>query len=115
MATLSGNEAEQLRRRRRELLAELARLELVIRGSAFERYSVCSRSGCRCHRGEKHGPRHYVAVTQDRKQRQHYIPRAQLEAVREGVRQFHRFLTLLDAVTAVNLTLMRGGRLDGEE
>jgi hypothetical protein len=114
MNQLPDSEERQLRRRRQELLAELARLELAIRGCAFERYSVCSRPGCRCHRGEKHGPRCYVVVTAGKRQRQHYVPQAQVEAVQEGVRQSHRFLALLDALTAVNLALMRGGRLGGE-
>jgi len=114
MSKLPESEETQLRRRRQALLAELARLELAIRGCAFERYSVCSRPQCRCHRGEKHGPRYYVAVTAGKRQRQHYIPRAELEAVLEGVRQGHRLLELLDALTAVNLALMRGGRLGGE-
>jgi hypothetical protein len=115
MTTLSDSEARRLLRRRRQLLDELARLEQVIRGSAFERYSVCSRPQCRCHRGQKHGPRHYVAVTEAKRQRQHYIPKKQIEAVQEGVRQYHRFLTVLDTITAINLTLMKAGRLSEGE
>jgi hypothetical protein len=101
-----------LKRHRHKLLEELPQLVRLLRGSFFERFSTCSRPACRCHQGQRHGPRAYVAVTAEKAQRQHYVPKSQVEAVRDGVRQFHRVLAIVDRVTAINLELMRGGALD---
>jgi hypothetical protein len=100
---------------RTRLLAELATLSRLLRASLFERFSVCARPACRCHQGCRHGPRTYLAVTSQKRQRQHYVPQSQRGAAREGVRQFHRLLAIVDRVTAINLELLRGGALDGPE
>lgn len=102
---------QSLLRERRELLQELSALSLLVRGSLFERFSTCSRPNCACHRGRRHGPRTYVAVTQGKRQRQHYVPQGQVAAVQEGVRQFRRLLAIADRVTAINRELMRTGVL----
>jgi len=112
MINLTQHQVDKLLQRRRKLLSRIGTLEQMIRGSVFERYSLCSRPGCRCHLGERHGPRHYVAITQSKKQRQHYIPNPQVEAVRQSIHQWHSLMTLLDEITAINLALMKSGRLD---
>lgn len=98
-------------RERWRLYRELADLGCVIRGSIFERFSTCSRPHCSCHAGRRHGPRVYVAVTQRKRQRQFYVPKREVEAVRAGVRQYHRFLEILDQLTTIHLKLMRKGVL----
>jgi len=45
----------------------------VLHETRVERYTVCTRPNCACHRGEAHGPRYYLAVMENGKQRQHYI------------------------------------------
>jgi hypothetical protein len=100
-----------LRRRRGRLLAQLHALSLFIRGSFFQRYSTCSRASCACHRGRRHGPRSYVVVAIGRAQKQYYVPQDQERTVRQAVRQYRRLLAILDRITAINLELMRGGRL----
>jgi hypothetical protein len=101
-----------LLRERRELTKELTSLSFVIRGSYFERFSTCSRPNCACHEGKRHGPRAYVSVVRGRSQKQHYVPKDQVDTVREGIRQYQRLLEIVDRVTAINLELMRGGVLD---
>ena len=83
-----------------------------IHGSYFERYSTCSRKGCACHEGRRHGPRSYVALRSAGRPAQHYVPRSQVSAVQKGVEQYQRLLQVADRITQVNLALMRGGRLD---
>jgi hypothetical protein len=112
MSTLSDEQAASLRSERDQLLEELSRLCLLIHGSYFERYSTCSRSGCACHEGRRHGPRGYVALRSAGRPGQHYVPRSQVSAVQKGVEQYHRLLQVADRITEVNLQLMRGGRLD---
>lgn len=112
MATLTSSQIRALLRRRSRLLQELSARSCLIHGSYLERYSTCTRAECTCHQGERHGPRAYVVVTQGQKQRQVYVPQAQIEAVRAGVRQYHRILELADRISEINLELMRGGALD---
>jgi hypothetical protein len=112
MNELGRRKITALKRERRRLLDELPKLDRLLRGSFFERLSTCSRPSCPCHQGQRHGPRAYVAVTAERGQRQYYVPKSQLQAVRDGVGQYHRLLAIVDRVTAINLELMRGGALD---
>lgn len=111
MSKLGRRKIASLRRERRKLLDELPSLVGMLRASFFERFSTCSRPSCACHQGQRHGPRAYVAVTAQQVQRQHYVPKSQRQAAREGVRQYHRLLAIVDRVTAINLELMRGGAL----
>ena len=112
MPALRTTRVRDLRSRREKLLQELGSLRVVIRGTCLERFSTCSRSNCVCHKGQKHGPRDYVVVTDAKRQRQHYVPRTQVQVVRRGVGQYHRLLEVLTGITRINLELMRGGELD---
>ncbi len=112
MSTLSGKEERALVRERQKLLAELSRLSLIIHGSYFERYSTCSRPGCACHKGERHGPRAYVAERKNGRPKQHYVKKSQADAVREGIEQYRRMLQIADRISEINLELARAGRLD---
>lgn len=111
MSKTTPDKSATLRRERQRLLRELASLSLMIRGSLFERFSTCTRPSCPCHKGKLHGPRCYVAVTAQKRQKQHYVPQSQGDAVRCGVEQYHRLVQILDRITTINLRLMRGGHL----
>lgn len=104
--------AKKLVSRRRRLLQKLAGLSLLTHGSYLERFSTCARKDCACHQGKKHGPRVYVVVYRDGRQRQAYVPQDQVAAVRKGVRQHQQALEVLRQVTDINLKLMRDGVLD---
>ena len=113
MTRRSSPRVRVLLRERARLLVQLSTLSRLLRGSLFERFSTCTRRPCRCRQGRPHGPRTYLAVTSGKRQRQHYVPKSQRVAVREGVGEFHRLLAIADRLTAINLELMRGGMLDG--
>ena len=93
--------------RRQRLLRELASLTLLTHGSFLERFSTCARKHCVCHQGDKHGPRAYVIVSREKKQRQVYVPKDQLKFVRKGLRQHEHARKLLRQITDINLKLMR--------
>ena len=97
---------------RRTLLEELATLSLLLQGSWVERYSVCSRAGCKCHTGERHGPRHYLVVNEDGRQRQKYVPNSQVQAALEGLEQYRRLREIVERITQLNLALMKEGDYD---
>jgi len=100
-----------LKRRRQKLLAEATTLWLLICGSSFERFSTCSREQCACHKGHRHGPRTYVVVTDQKIQKQHYVPKEQVEAAEKGIRQYRRLWEIILEVTRINLELMRRNAL----
>ncbi len=104
--------SKKLVARRRRLLQKLEALALLVHGSYLERFSTCSRKGCACHQGKKHGPRAYVVIHRDGRQRQVYVPQEQVAAVRKGLRQHEQALALLQQVTDINLKLMRDGLLE---
>ena len=98
-----------LRRRRQKLLEELPSLGGLIKGSLFKRFSTCCRPHCACHEGKRHGPRCYLGITEGASQRQRYVRKRDVAAVRAGVRQYHRLLEIARRITAINLELMREG------
>lgn len=103
--------ARKLIAKRRRLLRKLACLSLITHGSYLERFSTCARKNCACHQGTKHGPRAYLVVYRDGRQRQVYVPQNQIAAARRGVRQHEQALELLRQITDINLSLMREGLL----
>lgn len=101
--------AKKLQNERHLLLAEMATLSHVLHGSWVERYSVCSRPGCECHSGKRHGPRHYLVVNEEGRQRQKYIPNAQVDAALRGIAEYRRLQEIVARITELNLTLMKEG------
>lgn len=98
-------------RKRDVLLQQLSVLSGMLQGSYLERFSVCSRRNCACHRGRKHGPRAYIVIYEEKKQRQVYVPQPQKKAVKDGIRQHKRLERLVKQITRINLRLMRAGAL----
>jgi hypothetical protein len=52
-----------------------------------------------------------VVVTEQKVQKQHYVPKEQVKAVQEGIRQYRRLLEIVLEVTRINLELMRRSAL----
>jgi hypothetical protein len=98
--------------KRKRLLRRMTGLDLLVHGSYLERFSTCSRKNCACHQGKKHGPRAYLVVYRDGRQRQVYVPQAQCAAVRKGLRQHEQILDWVRQITDINLALMRASALD---
>ena len=103
---------EKLLKRRHALLEQMASLSLVVQGSYLERFSVCARPNCACHKGKKHGPRSYLVVYQDKKQRQVYVPQAQRDLILLGLDQHRQILDIVKEITRINLQLMRMRQLN---
>jgi len=104
---MSNKTVNQLLAERQRLLSRISDLGDALHGSIVERYSTCSRPTCRCHQGEKHGPRYYLAVNEAGRQRQKYIRDADLERARQGVAHYHQLQKLLDQLTHTNLAILR--------
>src|SRR6266498_2605195 len=52
----------QLRTRRRRLATGLPDVEALLRGSLVDQLRRCGKEGCKCTRGELHGPYAYLAT-----------------------------------------------------
>ncbi len=104
---MSNKTIEKLLNERTKLLAELGTLSRMLHGSWVERFSVCSRPNCKCHKGHKHGPRHYLVIHENGQQRQKYIPNAQVTAALAGRSEYSRVCEIIDRITHINLVLMK--------
>ena len=111
---MSNKTAKKLLEERAKLLEELATLSHLLHGSWVERYSVCSRAGCKCRRGERHGPRRYLVVSEDGRQRQKYVPNSQVEAAQKGLAQDRRLQKIAARITQLNLALMKVGDYENQ-
>jgi hypothetical protein len=106
---MSSDDLKKLIDERESLLAELSSLSRILHGSWVERYSTCSRPDCICRHGERHGPRRYLVVNIDGRQRQKYIPNNKVGNALKGIEQYRRLREIIDRITMINLTLMRKG------
>ena len=100
--------AQRLASRRRKLVEQLCALGPVLRASLLERYTQCGKAGCKCMRGEKHGPAYYLAVSYAKgKTRQVYVPKDLRPLAERWVRNYHHALTMLEEMSSINLELIR--------
>src|SRR6266545_1255407 len=90
----------QLRTRRRRLAAGLPDVEALLRGALVDQHRRCGKEGCRCTRGELHGPYTYLAAGRTRgRSRLLYVPAALVEVV-------------LAQIAAINAELLARRELD---
>ncbi len=104
---MSSESISQLLAQRKKLLEELSSLTHLLHGSWVERYSVCSRTSCSCHTGERHGPRYYVVINEASRQRQKYIPQSQVSAAQQGIAEYQRAQEIIAEITRINLALIK--------
>jgi hypothetical protein len=98
----------ELRSHRAELLAGLPSAEGLLPGALVEQHRSCGRRGCRCARGEGHGPYAYLQVAG----RLMYVPSALAEVVRSRVEISHRFREVLEEISRINVELLSRRELD---
>lgn len=100
--------SRRLAGRRRTLVEELSRLGPVLRASLIERFTQCGKAGCKCMRGEKHGPAYYLTVSYARgKTRQVYVPKDLRRLAETWVRNYHQAQRVLEEMSSINLELIR--------
>ena len=102
----------QLLARRRRLAAGLSAPERTLRGVLLSEGRRCSSEGCRCRRGELHGPYSYLAVYADGRSRTIYVPAVEQAACEAHVEVTQRNETLLAEISQINLELLRRRALE---
>jgi len=97
----------QLLSRRRRLAGGLSESERTLRGVLLSEGRRCSSEGCRCRRGELHGPYTYLAVYDDGRSRTIYVPQTARAVVEEHVQVTQRNDAMLAEIAQINLELLR--------
>jgi hypothetical protein len=104
---LSELSVRQLLARRRRLAGKVADPEGTLRGVLLREGRRCSSAGCRCRRGELHGPYTYLASYSDRRSRTVYVPAGIAAVVEAQVGLTQRNEELLAEISLINLELLR--------
>ena len=103
----------QLRARRRRLARELPDLEELLRGSLLSQQRRCGKAGCRCTRGELHGPYTYLSIGRGAPgPRLVYVPEAMAETVRRRVDLTEAAEAALAEISAINVELLARRELE---
>ncbi len=102
----------QLLARRRRLAGGLSDPERTLRGVLLAEGRRCSSEGCRCRRGELHGPYTYLAVYADGRSRTIYVPQAVAPACEAHVELTRHNEERLAEISQINLELLRRRALE---
>jgi hypothetical protein len=109
---IASKTSRQLRARRRRLAQSLPDVEGLIGGSVIEQSRKCGKEGCRCARGEQHGPYTYVVLPRaGGRSRSVYVPSSATEAVRQGAAVSAVVRRALEEISAINIELLARGEL----
>jgi hypothetical protein len=106
-ANLQGLSDRELRARRRRLAARVKRLEATLAGSLVRQGRRCSSGGCRCRRGELHGPYLYLALYSGGRNRTLYVPAALEAVVAEHMAVTQGNEAALGEIARINVELLR--------
>jgi hypothetical protein len=110
---LKESSVRQLRARKRRLARALPAVDETLRGAMLTQGRRCGRPGCRCARGELHGPYTYLSLGRERgRSRLLYVPAALVEAVRRRVEASVRIEAALQEISEINAELLRRRELD---
>lgn len=111
-ADLSRLSVRGLRLRRRRMAKSVPDLEQLISGSLQIQRRRCGKEGCRCARGELHGPYLYLSLRAGRRTRMLYVPAELSTRVRRALARNERVGVALAEISAINLELLARGELD---
>jgi len=100
-----------LRDRRRKIIRRVPDLEQVLRGSLMKRYLTCGKPGCKCSRGERHGPVWYLSVTlRAGKTVGMQVPEEKVQGIRLLLENYRKVKESLEAACEINWELLRRQR-----
>jgi hypothetical protein len=103
---LAAMSARRLLARRRALAKRLGPVEEVLAGSLVEQKRRCGKAGCRCARGEPHGPYAYFTARPQGRGRARYVPAGAVEVVRRYLQRGEQVETVLAEISAINAELL---------
>lgn len=113
----TGRDAvERLEREQARLVAALPDPADVIRGSVVERRMTCGKPTCRCRDDPdaRHGPYHHLVTTVGRgRTRSVLLAPTEVAPAGQAVERYRRLVAGLDALSEVNVALLRARRPSG--
>jgi hypothetical protein len=105
---MGSNQLRQLLEERKKAVKRLGEVSEVLRGTLLQRMTQCSKPGCKCMRGDKHGPAYYLTVSYRKgKTRQAYISKERKQVAEAWIRNYHRVWEALEEISRINLELLR--------
>jgi hypothetical protein len=103
---------KRLEREKAALLKEIQRCSGMLQGSLVALYRKCGKKGCRCERGERHGPAYCLSYKEGGVTQMVYIPVSRLEEVKRAMEAFSRYWELGVKLSRLNLEQMGLRRRD---
>lgn len=97
----------RIQQQRQELSLKLDSCGPILRGSLIERFTVCSRPGCRCIKGKKHGPYLYLSAFDGKRSRLVYVPQDLESEVRSWVQNYQEISESLAKLSDLSIQLIR--------
>lgn len=92
-----------LRARRTRLENVALRSQAMVRGSLLELMRKCGKAGCRCQRGELHGPNFYLSIPKPGKRsRMVPVPPEKMKVVKSLSKHYHEFQHAVTEMRRVN-------------
>jgi hypothetical protein len=88
------------------LLSKIQGCSGMLQGSLVVLYRKCGKKGCRCERGEKHGPAYYLSSKEGGVTQMVYVPVSRLEEVKKAMEAFSRYWELGVKLSRLNLEQM---------
>lgn len=105
---MPSRQLQRLLEERKKAIERLGKVSEVLRGTLLERMTQCSKPGCKCMRGEKHGPAYYLTVSYSKgRTRQAYVPKERKQLVQVWIENYHRAWEALEDISRINLELLR--------
>ena len=62
----------------------------ALAASLVKQYVICGKLGCRCQRGQKHGPLFYLYWKEQGRSRSLYVPREKVTEMRQQIQSYRR-------------------------
>lgn len=92
-----------IRAKRRCLEDKLLRSQAMVRGSFLELMRKCGKAGCKCQRGELHGPNFYLSLPKPGKRSRILpIPPDKVKAIKSLNNRYHDFQSSLAEIRSLD-------------
>lgn len=108
---MKTKERKALEARKERLMAELAGLGRMIRGSLVETRKKCGRRECECARGKLHKHR-YLSAGSKGKNKIVYVADAERRAFADGVSDYEKAWKLVCRISEINIRIVKEGGVD---
>lgn len=76
--------------------------ESLLKGSFIEKYKACNKGGCKCTKGELHGPFRYLSLSRDGKTKMIFIKRSNWQRVADLTRNYRKWRLTRARITRIN-------------